>query len=82
MHEVLLLPGSACQGPLRMVRGPAHGSLVDAVKLGATPWAPVLVALFIFEELVLLFLIAAGMVQWSPAKTRGSLPKIKEIGTM
>ena len=36
-----------------MVRGPAHGPQVDVVKLAATPWAPVLVALSIFEELAL-----------------------------
>ena len=34
-----------------MVRGPAHGPRVDVVKLAATPLAPVLVALSIFEEL-------------------------------
>ena len=64
-----------------MVRGPAHGTRVDVVKLAATPWAPVLVALSIFEQLAL-FLIAAGMVPWSPAGTRGSLPKIDEICTI
>ena len=30
----------------------ALGPLVDVVKLAAAPWAPVLVALSIFEELV------------------------------
>ena len=35
-----------------MVRGPAHGSRVDVVELAATPWAPVLVTLSIFEELL------------------------------
>ena len=44
--------GSACQWPLRMVSGPAHGARVDVIKLAATPWAPVLVALSIFEELL------------------------------
>ena len=34
-----------------MVRGPAHGPRVDVVKLAATPWASVLVALSMFEEL-------------------------------
>ena len=34
-----------------MVRGPTHGSLVDAVKLAATPWVPVLVTFSIFEEM-------------------------------
>ena len=53
MLEVRLLPGLRCQGPLRMVRGPAHGPRVDVVKLAATPWAPVFVALSIFEELAL-----------------------------
>ena len=55
LHYVCLLQGSACQGPLRVVRGPAHCPQVDVVKLAsaATPWAPVLVALSIFEELVL-----------------------------
>ena len=33
-----------------MVRGPAHGPLVDVVELAATPLALVLVALSIFEE--------------------------------
>ena len=33
-----------------MVRGPAHGPRVDVVKLAATPWASVLVALSMFEE--------------------------------
>ena len=60
----------------------SNGPRVDVVKLAATPWAPSLVALAIFEELALLFLIAAGMVPWSPAGTRCSLPKIEEIGTM
>ena len=36
-----------------MVGGPAHGPRVDLVKLAATPWAAVLVALSIFEELAL-----------------------------
>ena len=49
-NHVCLLPGSACQGPLQMVRGPAHGPLVDVVKPAATPWVPVLVALSIFGE--------------------------------
>ena len=63
-----------------MVRWPAHGPPVDAVKLAATPWAPVLVALS--KNWLLLSLIAAGTVPWSPAGTRSSLPKIEEIGTM
>ena len=36
-----------------MVRGQAHGPRVDVVKLAATLWALVLVALSIFEELAL-----------------------------
>ena len=35
-----------------MVRGPAHGPRVDVLKIAATPWAPVLVAFFMFEELL------------------------------
>ena len=35
-----------------MVRGPAHGPQVDVVELAATPWAPILVTLSIFEELL------------------------------
>ena len=35
-----------------MVRGLAHGPRVNVVKLAATPWAPVLVALSMFEELL------------------------------
>ena len=34
-----------------MVRGPAYSLRVDVVKLAANPWAPVLVALSMFEEL-------------------------------
>ena len=34
-----------------MVRGPAYGPRVDVVKLAATPSAPVLVTLSIFEDL-------------------------------
>ena len=34
-----------------MVRGPAHGPLVDVEELAATPWAPVRVALSIFKAL-------------------------------
>ena len=53
IRYVRLLPGSACQGPLRMVQGSAHGPQVDVVKLAATLWAPVLIALSIFQELAL-----------------------------
>ena len=35
-----------------MVRGPAHSPQVDVVKLAATPWAPVIFALSMFEELL------------------------------
>ena len=52
-NNVCLIPGSACQGPFWMVRGPEHGPPVDVVEIAATPWAPVLVALSIFEELLL-----------------------------
>ena len=36
-----------------MVRRPAHGPRIDVVKLAATSWAPILVALSMFEELAL-----------------------------
>ena len=68
-----------------MVRGPAYGPLVDIVKLAATPWAPVLVALSIFEELAALpHSSRDGSVvsSDSPPGTRGSPSKIDEIGTM
>ena len=74
----MLLQGSACQGPLWMVRGPAHCPRVDAVKLAATPWASLSHSPYL-KSWLLLFLIAAGMVSWSPAGTRGSLPRIEEI---
>ena len=55
MHYVRLLPGSACQRQLRMVRGPlaAHGPRVNVVKLAPALWLPVFIALSIFEELAL-----------------------------
>ena len=36
IRYVRLLPGSACQGSLRMVGGPAHGPRVDLVKLASS----------------------------------------------
>ena len=73
--------GSACQGPLRVVRGPAHGPLVDVVKLAATPWAPVLVALSIFEELAFAVPHSSrdGSVVFSREERQPA--QIEEIGT-
>ena len=61
-----------------------HGPQVDVVKLAATPWAPLVSLLHVpfLKSWLLPFLIAAGMVLWSPAGTRGSLPKFEEIDTM
>ena len=56
LYNVCLCPGSAasaCQGPLWMVRGPAHGPCVDVVQLATTSWASVRIALSVFEALAL-----------------------------
>ena len=78
-NHVCLLPGSACQGPLSVVRGPAHGPRVDVVKLAATPWAPVLVALSIFEELAFAVphssrngSVVSGRNEREPSQNRGN----------
>lgn len=63
MREQILLP---------YYREPAYGLQVDVlVQLAATHSEPVLIALSVFEDFAL---TAAGMVQWSPAGTRDSLP--------
>ena len=66
-----------------MVRGPAHGPLVDVVKRAATPWEPVFVVHSIFEELALAVPHSSrdGSVV-SSRDERGSLPEIEEVGTM
>ena len=52
----------ARQGLLGVVGGPAHGPRVDVVQLAARAWTPGLVALSVFEELSLRWLIETGMV--------------------
>jgi hypothetical protein len=64
-----------------MVGGPAHGPRVDVVQLAACVWAPALVTLAILKELFLAILIETGMVLWSPAGRRASLPKMEVMGT-
>ena len=73
----LPIPRLSLAGPLWMVRGPAHGPWVDVVQLAATSWVPVFVTvtLSIFEELTLLFFIAAEMVLWSMLGQVGDFPK-------
>jgi len=72
----------ACQGLLGVVRGPAHGPRVDVVQLAACAWRPTSSHLPFSKSCFLRCLMEAGTVQWSPTGTRGSLPKIRVMGTM
>ena len=52
-YRVNLVQTSASKGLLRMVRRPAHGPRVDVIQLAARAWAPIIITLSVFKQVLL-----------------------------